>query len=146
MNKREEILTLANKAVNGERQETYGSPEDSFDRIAHLWSAYLRTALTRLDVAKMMILFKLARTGERAYLDNWIDIAGYAACAGEIEDGSYNPEYHQKSIDKALEEVKKSLGKEVRKGGMTSEDWKSLEKIKEYDREHAEAMRSAYNG
>lgn len=113
MNKREEILTLANKAVNGERQQTYGSPEDSFDRIAHLWSAYLRTALTSLDVAKMMILFKLARTGERAYLDNWIDIAGYAACAGEIEDGSYNPEYHEKAFKKALEEVKKSVGKEV---------------------------------
>lgn len=25
MNKREEILTLANQAVNGERQRTYGS-------------------------------------------------------------------------------------------------------------------------
>lgn len=90
MNKREEILNLANQAVNGEREQTYGSPEDSFDRIANLWSAYLKTALTGLDVAKMMILFKLARTGERAYLDNWVDIAGYAACAGEIEDGVYN--------------------------------------------------------
>lgn len=140
MNKREEILTLANKAVNGEREQTYGSPEDSFDRIAHLWSGYLRTALTGLDVAKMMILFKIARTGERAYLDNWVDIAGYAACAGEIEDGSYN----QKHDEKKVREFRDKLEEKLR--GMTSEDWKSLEKIKEYDREYAEAMRSAHNG
>lgn len=120
MNKREEILTLANKAVNGERQETYGSPEDSFNRIAHLWSAYLNVALTGLDVAKMMILFKLGRTGERAYLDNWVDIAGYAACAGEIEEGSYNPEYHEKKAREFREKLKEKLK------GMTPEDWKSV--------------------
>lgn len=140
MNKREEILTLANKAVNGEREQTYGSPEDSFDRIAYLWSAYLEVALTGLDVAKMMILFKLARTREQAYLDNWVDIAGYAACAGEIEDGSYNPEHHEKKArefrDKLAEKVK----------ALTSDDWKSLEGIKESDRLYAEAVRSAHNG
>lgn len=140
MNKREEILILANKAVNGEREQTYGSPEDSFNRIANLWSAYLNVALTGLDVAKMMILFKLARTGERAYLDNWVDIAGYAACAGEIEDGSYN----QKHDEKKVREFRDKLEEKLR--GMTSEDWKSLEKIKQSDREYAEAVRSAYNG
>lgn len=99
MNKREEILTLANQAVNGEREQTYGSPERSFQRIAQFWTTYLHRdhiPLNELDVAKMMILFKLARTGERAYLDNWVDIAGYAACAGEIEDGSYNQKYDEK--------------------------------------------------
>lgn len=119
MNKREEILTLANKAVNGERQQTYGSPERSFQRIAQFWTAYLHRdhiPLNELDVAKMMILFKLARTGERAYLDNWVDIAGYAACAGEIEDGSYNPKDRDKAFETALEEVKKAVGEEVREG------------------------------
>lgn len=140
MNKREEILTLANKAVNGERQRTYGSPEDSFDRIAHLWSAYLRTALTGLDVAKMMILFKLARTGEQAYLDNWVDIAGYAACAGEIEDGSYNQKHDEKKVREVRDKPEEKLK------GMTPEDWKFLEKIEESERKYAEAMRSAYNG
>lgn len=96
--------------------------------------------MTGLDVAKMMILFKLARTREQAYLDNWVDIAGYAACAGEIEDDSYNPEYHEKKV----REVRDKLEGKLR--GMTSEDWKSLEKIKEYDREYAEAVRSAHNG
>lgn len=91
-------------------------------------------------MAKMMILFKLARTREQAYLDNWVDIAGYAACAGEIEDGSYNPEYHEKKVrefrDKLAEKVK----------AMTPEDWQSVEKIKESDRLYAEAVRSAHNG
>ena len=122
MNKREEILTLANKAVNGERQQTYGSPERSFQRIAQFWTVYLHRdhiPLNELDVAKMMILFKLARTGERAHLDNWVDIAGYAACAGEIEDDSYNRGDHGKRVEafeRLLEDVKKSVGEEVREG------------------------------
>lgn len=122
MNKREEVLTLANQAVNGEREQTYGSPEDSFDRIAHLWSAYLEVALSGLDVAKMMILFKLARTREQAYLDNWVDIAGYAACAGEIEDGSYNPEHHKKKVREFRDKLEEKLK------AMTPEDWQSISK------------------
>lgn len=40
------------------------------------------------DVAAMMGLFKIARiaTGHRK-ADNWVDLAGYAACGGELEGG-----------------------------------------------------------
>lgn len=86
MNKRSEILRKAENAVNGARQNTYGSPEKSFNRIAALWQAYLHYPINDIDVATMMILFKIARTREGvAHMDNWVDIAGYAACAGEIE-------------------------------------------------------------
>lgn len=154
MNKREEILILANQAVNGERQQTYGSPERSFQRIALFWTAYLHRdhiPLTGLDVAKMMILFKLARTGEQAHLDNWVDIAGYAACAGEIEDESYNPKDRDKAFETALEEVKKAVGKKMSPEVQSySEGLKKSDRLyaelKESDRLYAEAMRSAYNG
>ena len=41
MTQREQILTKANKIVNGARNEAYGTPEDNFKRIAVYWSSYL---------------------------------------------------------------------------------------------------------
>ena len=84
---RSEILAAANRIVNGEREEQYNSPEQSFEKIALLWSAYLGAEISAVDVASMMALLKIARvkTGS-GRADNWIDLAGYAACGGEIED------------------------------------------------------------
>ena len=73
--------------MNGEREQQYNSPEQSFSKIAALWSAYLGAEISAVDVASMMALLKIARvkTGS-GKADNWIDLAGYAACGGEIED------------------------------------------------------------
>ncbi len=87
---REEILERARVCVCGEREQDYGSPEDSFAAIANLWTAYLRhgtgaqIAIDGVDVACMMALLKIARicTG-RGTDDCFIDLAGYAACGGE---------------------------------------------------------------
>lgn len=83
---RESILDDAKKAVCGDREASYGSPEDNFNTIALLWSDYLTTKVTAKDVACMMALLKIARikTGEPK-ADNWVDLAGYAACGGEID-------------------------------------------------------------
>ena len=96
---REEILAAAQKCVCGDRDQDYGSPENSFKAIASMWNSYLYAAglmenndptvwkgLTPKDIAAMMVLFKIARvaTGHNKS-DNWIDAAGYAACGGEVE-------------------------------------------------------------
>lgn len=86
---RREILDAAMTCVNGDRDQQYGKPEDSFSIIAKFWTAYLnRTGMTidRKDVAAMLGLMKIARisTGVQK-TDNWIDLAGYAACGGECE-------------------------------------------------------------
>lgn len=91
---REEILDTAKKIVTQERQDQYGTPEANFDTIARLWTAYLNAAiglegvdvyLSGEHVAAMMILLKVARIASGSGKDdNWIDIAGYAACGGEI--------------------------------------------------------------
>lgn len=89
---RSEILAAAEKCVNGNRQQDYGTPERSFETIAALWNAYLSgTGFSILDikpddVAAMLALLKIARiaTGHGKD-DNWIDLAGYAACGGEIQ-------------------------------------------------------------
>ena len=84
VNSREDILNIARKIIVGERNQTYGSPEDSFSLIAKYWSTYLDREITSTDVANMMILLKVARNhGGSGSIDSYIDIAGYAACGGE---------------------------------------------------------------
>ena len=85
--KRSNILYEAESIVNGERNSAYGDPEDNFSKIASLWSSYTGHDYSAHDVAIMMILLKVARTGTgTGSIDNYVDIAGYAACAGEIYD------------------------------------------------------------
>ena len=83
---RAEILQKAEAIVTGERQKNYGSPEYNFETIAHFWNAYMGDDLfNAIDVAMMMALLKIARikTGT-ATEDSFVDLAGYAACGGEI--------------------------------------------------------------
>lgn len=87
---RTEILDAAKRCVCGDREQDYGSPEDSFGRVAALWNAYLGDRLAAHilpeDVAAMLALLKIARIASgHAKEDNWVDLAGYAACGGEIE-------------------------------------------------------------
>lgn len=82
---RSEILDKAKSCVCGLREQDYGSPEDNFSLIARLWSAYTGHEYTPVDVAVMMGLLKMARikTGTGT-ADSFVDLAGYAACGGEI--------------------------------------------------------------
>lgn len=93
---RNEILEQARKCVCGDREQDYGSPEQNFQTIASFWEVYLKKSVspgTDLcilpeDVAAMLALLKIARISSgHAKDDNWIDLAGYAACGGEIQGG-----------------------------------------------------------
>lgn len=90
---REEVLDEAKKCVCGKREQDYGSPESNFQLIADLWNAYLFSAedsiITPTDVAMMMALLKVARIRNGGGTgDSFVDLAGYAACGGEICTGS----------------------------------------------------------
>ncbi len=83
--KRSEILEVAAECVCGKRPQDYGNPEDNFKTIAQFWSEYKCVAFTPTDVAVMMALLKIARIKSGVYTpDNFVDLAGYAACAGEL--------------------------------------------------------------
>ena len=82
--KRAEILEAARVCVCGEREQDYGTPENSFALIGKLWTAYMGTPFTPKDVAMMMALLKVARIKGGDTADSVVDLAGYAACAGEI--------------------------------------------------------------
>lgn len=96
-----EILEEAKKIVCNGRNLEYGEPEDSFSIIAIFWGIYIsRKCCTKgadvcilpEDVAAMMALLKISRIASgNNKSDNWIDIAGYAACGG----ASVNPPLDQ---------------------------------------------------
>lgn len=84
--KRAEILEAARVCVCGEREQDYGTPENNFETIGLLWGVYLRAAHRELArvMAAMMGLLKVARIATGSNPDSFVDLAGYAACAGEI--------------------------------------------------------------
>lgn len=82
---RKEILSKAAECVTGQREQDYGSPEQNFQIIADLWSAYTGLSFEPVDVAMMMALLKIARIKNGGGTgDSFVDLAGYAACGGEI--------------------------------------------------------------
>jgi len=93
-----DCLDEAKRTICGERQDVYGSPEDSFAIIAKYWNIYLAEVLTKKsndpcagpdllgakDIAHMMILFKMARVqGQAPKYDNYVDLCGYAGIAAD---------------------------------------------------------------
>jgi len=84
MNGRKRILDEAAEAVLKNRATTYGPVERNFAEIADLWSARLGVDITPEQVAIMMIDLKTVRAWNNpGHVDNWVDMAGYAACGGE---------------------------------------------------------------
>lgn len=78
------ILLEAHKIINGERQNTYGQPEDSFALIARYWATYLGYNIQAKDVAIMMALFKIARIAGSNDPDSFKDCAGYIGLAHDL--------------------------------------------------------------
>jgi len=86
MRKTKEILEETINIVTGQRQEDYGDKVVNHKNIAELWNAYLDMDIAPHDVAICMLLVKVARLKHRPTRDCYIDMAGYAAIAGEIQD------------------------------------------------------------
>lgn len=91
---RREILQDAERCVCGERDQDYGGPEDSFALIASLWEPIIKArcvgpgadvCVDAVTVALCMAELKIARAAtNETHMDSWVDLAGYAACGGEI--------------------------------------------------------------
>jgi len=78
---RRALLAEAADIVSNDRNTIYGEPEDTFARIATLWSSYLGVTIRTVDVANLMVLMKVARLATNpTHRDSWVDVAGYAAC------------------------------------------------------------------
>lgn len=91
---RREILQAAERCVCGDRDNEYGGPENSFALIAQLWEPIIRARcvspgadvfVDAVTVSLLMAELKIARAATNTgHMDSWVDLAGYAACGGEI--------------------------------------------------------------
>lgn len=99
---RSDILNTAREHVTKDRAARHGDNEKSFATVAEYWNTHLRSIgvinegrlINPEDVALMLGLLKVARIGNNPqHEDNWIDLAGYSACGGELatEDPKYDP-------------------------------------------------------
>lgn len=86
---RASILDAARQAVLTDRAATHGALENSFGQLARVWSERVGVTITPAQVALMLVDLKVTRAwGNPGHQDNWVDIAGYAACGGEIAGGA----------------------------------------------------------
>ena len=116
--RRGSVLAEAADVINGERQDVYGNPEDSFRLIADYWNVYLKLTSSDIDlrpddVAMMMVLFKVAREDLQHKRDNIRDAAGYLGIYADMqanEDHGWcgdDPriECECKKVEKARDEI-----------------------------------------
>lgn len=78
------MIEEAKTIVEGKRNDDYGNINDSFQRIAGLWSAYTGFTITKYDVAKMMMLLKVSRAKNGNHRDSYVDIVGYVECVDKM--------------------------------------------------------------
>lgn len=87
-----EIAQKASDLISNSRAECHGAMVQTHTNIAAVWNGILeaagkapRTPLDAHDVANLMEGLKIARRYSGAFnVDDYVDGAGYAACAGQI--------------------------------------------------------------
>lgn len=115
------LLEEADHIINGDREQTYGSPDKNLRLIAHYWSGHLSqvlkkdVGLTVDDVCVMMILLKTARLANTPnHHDSMVDIAGYDALMDKCQqlDTAETDKLvaRAKVPDKQLVKCKKNFG------------------------------------
>lgn len=90
--KASEIAAKASDLVGGDRAVQHGDKADNFSKIAAIWNGALEAAgivisrpLDAHDVCNLMEAMKIARRYTGSFnVDDYVDGAGYAACAGEV--------------------------------------------------------------
>ena len=82
---RDDVLALAQAAINGERQKDYGDWDKNAELIAAGWSLILGVPVPPRKVPPMQDWVKTARLIPGNHADSWVDKAGYSALGGEYD-------------------------------------------------------------
>jgi hypothetical protein len=86
-NKRTQILEDASRLISGDREAAYGPPAENFERVAAGWRVILGADVTPSQVALCLAWLKTARlVNTPTHEDSFVDMAGYAALAGELAE------------------------------------------------------------
>lgn len=81
------ILKTAGDLVEGDRARDYGDAMEMHRRIAAGWSEILGVNVKPHEAALCMAWLKISRLVEApAHTDSYVDLAAYAALAGEIQE------------------------------------------------------------
>lgn len=72
------ILVEAREITTKARNQNYGSPKESFEKVAKIASILSNKRITEVDCINIMIATKLARESHKHNRDNLVDVAGYA--------------------------------------------------------------------
>ena len=89
-----EIIGTAAELVGGDRDRTHGDKRANFQTTVDLWNGYAKArgwdiAFQPEDFGRMMVLAKMSRAIVGEFnVDDYIDMAGYAGCAGEVHGQS----------------------------------------------------------
>ena len=78
-------MQVADDLINNHRNNQYAHPLPNFIRIALYWSIDTETIITPVQVARMMMVFKVARDIHGFTPDNYIDSIGYAGCVQRMD-------------------------------------------------------------
>lgn len=89
---RSDILHTAIELTMGDRNDAHGDPLPNHARIATIWSAILGIEVSPTQAALCMAGMKLARLAhDPTHGDSSIDLAAYAAIAGELATRDRRP-------------------------------------------------------
>ena len=76
------LALQAIQAITGPRAVTHGDAQETLERTAELWAAYLDRPVSPTQVAMCMILVKMVRA-RNFDKDHYVDMIGYALLAEE---------------------------------------------------------------
>lgn len=86
MRHRVNLLETANSLVYGDRADAYGAYSEEARKLAALFSIVLGVEVPVEKVPLLMVVLKVCRLSHNpTHTDSWVDIAGYAGCAGKLE-------------------------------------------------------------
>ena len=78
------LLERATRVLR-DRRGVYGEPIELFEQVAMRWSLVLGIEVTPAQAVLCLIDVKMARLArDPKHLDSQVDLAGYAACLGEV--------------------------------------------------------------
>lgn len=79
------------RIILNDRNNLYGNCRTNHERISELWSGYLGTYISPMQVSLMQLLVKVSRLAESpSHEDSVQDILGYACIYAELLNGFEN--------------------------------------------------------
>lgn len=79
------LLDEAKGLIYGDRADAYGSYQEHAEKLAIVFGVILDTNVPVEKVPLLLAALKMVRLAQDpTHTDSWVDLAGYAGCAGKL--------------------------------------------------------------